>query len=154
MLTKTPMILLAFATTVSAQAASYTYLNQIAPYSNPSPAMLTALTVPKIGTKLRLQVPFSWRQRNGVGADSILATGASSPFLNVPAFQGFVFTSAEVILPTPMSPLGTPGNTTMEFPVPNDTKLIAVRFFQQVLTVPTTSPLGRLSRGGVGVVGK
>ena len=158
--TKTLMILpavilsLAFATTVSAQAASYTFLSQLPPYRNPNPAMLTALTLPKIGTKLRLQVPFSWVQRNQVGANSVLATGVRNPFWNVPAFQGFVFTSAEIVLPTPMSPLGTPGNTTMEFPVPNSTQLIGVKFFQQVLTVPTTSPLGRLSRGGTGVVGR
>ncbi|MHC4516237.1 MAG: hypothetical protein ACYTGW_19240 [Planctomycetota bacterium] len=148
------LLSLALATTVSAQAASYTFVSQLPPYQNPSPAVLTALTLPKIGAKLRLQVPFSWRQRNGVGADSVLATGVRNPFFNVPAFQGFVFTSAEIVLPTPMSPLGVPGNTTMEFPVPNSTQLIGVKFFQQVLTVPTTTPVGRLSRGGIGVVGR
>ena len=160
MLTKTLMILpalflsLALATTVSAQAASYTFLNQLPPYKNPNPAMLMALTLPKIGTKLRLQVPLSWIQRNQTGANSVLATGVRNPFWNVPAFQGFVFTSAEVILPTPMSRLGVPGKTTMEFSVPNSTQLIGVKFFQQVLTVPTTSPVGSLSRGGFGVVGR
>ncbi|MHC4921652.1 MAG: hypothetical protein ACYTKC_18955 [Planctomycetota bacterium] len=136
------LLSLALATTVSAQAASYTFVSQLPPYQNPSPAVLTALTLPKIGAKLRLQVPFS------------LATGVRNPFFNVPAFQGFVFTSAEIVLPTPMSPLGVPGNTTMEFPVPNSTQLIGVKFFQQVLTVPTTTPVGRLSRGGIGVVGR
>lgn len=150
----TVILSLALATTVSAQAATYTFQSQISPYKDPSPAMLAALTLPKIGTTLRLQVPFSWIQRNRVGANSVLATGLRNPFLNVPAFQGFVFTSAEIILPTPMSPLGTPGNTTMEFPVPNSTQLIGFKFFQQVLTVPTTSPVGVLSRGGTGVVGK
>jgi len=101
-----------------------------------------------------VQVPFSWVQRNGIGANSVLATGVRNPFWNVPAFQGFVFTSAEIILPTPMSPLGTPGNTTMEFPVPNSTQLIGVKFFQQVLTVPRGSSVGRLSRGGAGVAGR
>ena len=144
---------LGLATTVSAQAASYTFLNQLPPYSNPSPAMLSALTVPKIGTKLKLQVPFSWIQRNGVGADSVLATGVSNPFLKFPAFQGYVFTSAEFVLPTPGSPLGTPGTTTMEFAIPNNTHLIGVKFYQQVLTVPRMSTVGTLSRGGIGVVG-
>ena len=72
---------LALATTVSAQAASYTFQNQLSPYKNPNPAMLNALTLPKIGTKLRLQVPFSWVQRNGVGANSVLATGPAQPVL-------------------------------------------------------------------------
>lgn len=84
--TKTLMILsavilsLALATTASAQAASYTFLNQLPPYKNPNPAMLTALTLPKIGTKLRLQVPLSWIQRNQTGANSVLATGVRNPF--------------------------------------------------------------------------
>jgi hypothetical protein len=152
----TLILFLALATTVSAQTqtATYTFMNQIPPYSNPKTPMLKALTLPKIGTKLRLQVPYSWVQRNGVGANAVLATGVRNPFWNVPAFQGFVFTSAEIVLPTPMSPLGTPGNTTMEFPVPNSTPLIGVKFFQQVLTVPRGSTMGTLSRGGLGVVGK
>ena len=150
----TVILSLALTTTVSAQAASYTFQNQLSPYKNPNPAMLNALTLPKIGTKLRLQVPFSWVQRNGVGANSVLATGLRNPFLNVPVFQGFVFTSAEIVLPTTMSPLGTPGNTTMEFPVPNSTPLIGVKFFQQVLTVPRGATMGTLSRGGLGVVGR
>ncbi len=154
MILSTLILSLALATTVSAQAASYNFVNQIPPYSNPKPPMLKALTLPKIGTKLRLQVPFSWLQRNGVGANSVLATGVRNPFLNISAFGGFVFTSAEIILPTPMSRLGVPGKTTMEFSVPNSTQLIGVKFFQQVLTVPTTSPVGSLSRGGFGVVGK
>ncbi len=145
---------LALATTVSAQAASYTFLNQLPPYKNPNPAMLTALTLPKIGTKLRLQVPLSWVQRNQTGANSVLATGVRNPFLNIPAFGGFVFTSAEIILPTPMSPLGIPGTTTMEFAVPNSTQVMGAKFFQQVLTVPRGSTMGTLSRGGFGVVGK
>lgn len=46
---------------LSAQAASYTYINQKAPYTNggfgfPSP-MLTALNLPKIGTTFQVQVP-------------------------------------------------------------------------------------------------
>jgi len=156
--TNNPMALttlwaLAFTATVSAQAASYTFINQLPPYSNPTTPLLSVVTLPKIGTKLKLQVPLSWRQRNGVGADSVLATGVRNPFLSVPAFQGYVFTSAELILPTPMSALGVPGNTTMEFSIPSSTQLIGVRFFQQVLTVPTSSPLGTLSRGGIGIVG-
>ena len=83
---------LALATTVSAQAARYTFMSQLPPYSNPNPAMLKALTLPKIGTKLRLQVPLSWIQRNQTGANSVLATGLRNPFWNVPAFQGYVFT--------------------------------------------------------------
>lgn len=154
MLTKIPIILLALATTLSAQtAASYVYQNQIAPYSNPSPAMLTALTTPKIGGKLQLQVPFSWIQRNRVGENSVLAMGLKNPFLNVPAFQGYLFTSVDVILPTPQSPLGTPGNTTMEFAIPNQNTLIGVTVYQQVLSVPTTTPVGRLSRGGIARIG-
>jgi hypothetical protein len=148
-----PVLSLALATTLSAQAASYTFMNQLPPYSNPNPAMLSALTLPKLGTKLKLQVPFSWLQRNGTGADSVLATGVGNPFFNVPAFQGYVFTSAEIILPTPMSPLGTPGNTTMEFAIPNNTQLLGVKFYQQVLTVPRMSTVGTLSRGGIGVAG-
>ncbi len=154
MMLPTLILSLALATTVSAQAASYTFVNQLPPYSNPKPPMLTALTLPKVGTKLRLQVPFSWLQRNRVGANSVLATGLRNPFWNVPAFGGFVFTSAEIVLPTPMSPLGIPGTTTMEFPVPNSTQLVGRKFFQQVLTVPRGSTMGTLSRGGFGVVGK
>jgi hypothetical protein len=89
--------LVSLTATVSAQAASYTFINQLPLYSNPTTPMLKAVTLPKVGTKLRLQVPLSWRQRNQTGADSVLATG--------------------------------------------------------VLTVPTSSPVGSLSRGGVGVVG-
>ena len=86
--------------------------------------------------------------------ESLEKTNRGLESQRTPAFQGFVFTSAEIILPTPMSPLGIPGTTTMEFAVPNSRPLIGVTFFQQVLTVPRMSTVGRLSRGGIGVVGK
>ncbi len=44
----------AFAMSLPAQAASYTYIDQKAPASNPSTPMLTALNLPKIGTTFQV----------------------------------------------------------------------------------------------------
>jgi hypothetical protein len=140
---------------LTAQVATYTYVAQKAPYSNPSPPLLTALNLPKLGTTFQLQVPRSWVQRNRIGADYVLATGLSNPDVDIAVLGGFLFSSAEVLTPTPMSPLGIPGNVTMSLPIPNSVSLLGLGFHQQVLeaTLPLPSSL-RLSRGGHLVIGQ
>ncbi len=155
-----------FAMPLAAQAASYTYINQRAPYSNPSQPMLTALNLPKVGTTFKVQVPNYWepiRTSSGrlifAGAYHYLAFGVSNPNLPISALGGFLFTSADLVVPAPRNSRQFLGTVTMAFPIPNSPQLVGVRFYQQVLTVCYTDlPMSvcgySLSRGGVGIVGK
>ena len=52
----TTLALLAVCSTLPAQQASYTYIDQKAPYQNPSPPWLTAMNLPKLGTSFRVRV--------------------------------------------------------------------------------------------------
>jgi hypothetical protein len=139
---------------VAAQAASYTYIDQKAPYKNPSPAMLTALNLPKVGTTFKVRVPPPWASKSTpCSASYLLAFGIRNPGISSRNLGGYIFSSAEVVIPTPQ---GT-GMVTMSFPIPNSSQLLGVKFFQQVLEVgnwcngPFPATLGR---GGVGVIGK
>jgi len=164
-------VVLMFAMPVSAQAASYTYINQKAPYQNaglgfPSP-MLTALNLPKIGTTFQVQVPgncsfsmclgfgSSCEQQIPVTFQYVLAFGVSNPNVPVAMLGGFLYSSAEVRVPAPytFSPWGF---VKMSFPIPNSPQLVGVRFYQQVLgmTYSYGPPRYALSRGGHGVIGK
>lgn len=156
---------------LSAQAASYTYIDQKAPYQNggltfPAP-MLTALNLPKIGTTFQVQVPNDYIATYCVGfmgcsqyvtvrASHVLAFGISNPNLPIPMLGGFVYSSAEVIIPAPFSNSQV-GLVKMSFSIPNSPQLVGVRFYQQVLGVQWTigySTKHVLSRGGYGVIGK
>ena len=141
-----------FAMPLSAQAASYTYINQKAPYKNQNPPMLTALNLPKVGTTFKVQVLATQSL-----SPTYLAFGVSNPNVPIPAWNGYVFTSAEIVVPTP-SRSGWLSMTTMSFPIPNSPGLLGVRFHQQVFNASVNPWTGwvwfRLSRGGVGVIGK
>ncbi len=142
-----------FAMPLAAQAASYTYINQKAPYKNQNPPMLTALNLPKVGTTFQVRVPTS-----AVFSHSVLAFGVSNPNLPIPAWSGYLFTSAEIVMWTPKSSAAF-SVMTMSFPIPTSPQLLGVRFSQQVFQANycgwTHCPVGySLSRGGVGVIGK
>ena len=155
-------VALMFAMPLAAQAASYTYINQKAPYKNPhwNGPMLTALNLPKIGTTFKVRVP---NEPRWCGEDPdtsyYLAFGAKNPNLLIPGMGGFLFTTAEIVVPAPKS--NTQLWVTMSFNIPNSPRLLGVRFYQQVFRVqefwgwseyPDT--FFRLSCGGVGVIGK
>jgi len=150
---------------VSAQAASYTYIDQKAPYKNSSPAMLTALNLPKVGTTFKVQVPnggdtcTSWCWTGCTEVYYYLAIGVNNPNVPIPALGGYLFSSADIVLLAPWGPKAQQGTVTMSFPIPNSQALLGVRFYQQVLRqviepsyfyYQTLS----LSRGGYGVIGK
>lgn len=148
-----PILTLTLVGSLHAQAASYRYLDQKTPYTNPPTATFSAQNLPKIGMTLKLTVPYTWVQRNRVGADFLLATGVFNPDVALPSLGGFLFTMPLIILPTPMSPLGIPGRTRMNFPIPNSAQLIGFNFYQQILEIPSSgSP--RLSRGAHAIVGR
>jgi hypothetical protein len=135
---------------VSAQNASYTYINQKLPYKNQSPAMLTALDLPKIGKTFRVQAP-------GGGRYNIfcLATGVSNPNIRFSLLGGYLYTSAELLSGTPRGP-GTPRWVTISFSIPNSSQLLGVKFYQQVCHT-WYGPFGgeyTLSRGGVATIGR
>ncbi|MHC4079555.1 MAG: hypothetical protein ACYST0_14070 [Planctomycetota bacterium] len=143
-------------TPLAAQQASYTYINQKAPYSNPKTPMLTALNLPKVGTTFKVQVPSNTVGGFGGGPwwywRCYLALGVKNPNIPVPGLGGFLFTSADVVVP--VNVVNQVGGVTMSFPIPNSPQLVGVRFYQQVLEVQTRSSTCALSRGGVGVIGK
>ena len=149
----TTLALLAVCSTLPAQAASYTYINQKAPYTNPSPPILTALNLPKVGTSFQVQVPAGWSS-GFASASYWLGFGVSNPNAPFPLWMGFLYTSVDVVVATPRRP--TAQMVTMSFPIPNSTQLLGVRFFQQVLRVADLGPAHtrNLSRGGVGVIGR
>ncbi len=162
-------VVLMFAMPLAAQAASYTYINQKAPYSNAAQPMLTALNLPKVGTTFKVQVPESGRSINRCWWAhcpiypyaywySYLAIGVRNPDVAIPALNGFVFTSAEfVTLTSWRHEIQTPGSVTMSFAIPDSRELLGVKFYQQVLVYyydPGSYFNYSLSRGGVGVIGK
>jgi len=151
-------VVLMLAMPVSAQAASYTYIDQKAPYKNSSPAMLTALNLPKVGTTFKVQVPNAWRSWWCCwGTDHYLAFGVTNPNLPIAGLGGFLFTSADIVMPAPWNQQQMGGTVTMSFPIPNSPQLVGVRFYQQVLAVSYAEFVPGtylLSRGGVGVIGK
>ncbi len=151
-----------FAVPLAAQAASYNYINQKAPYKNQKSPMLTALNLPKVGTTFRVSVPngayCSWWSVE-VSDTYYLAFGVSNPNVPIPALGGFLFTSADIVLPVPKVCPNNTGSVTMSFPIPNSPQLVGVRFYQQVLhrhgdAWVIKANYDRLSRGGVGVIGK
>ena len=143
---------------VGAQAASYTYINQQTPYQNPNPPMLTALNLPKIGTTFKVQVPASCNSCFWGGLSAWLAFGVGNPALPIPAMHGYLFTTAEIVIPTTVSGCCNRtgnGTVTMSFPIPNMASWLGVRFFQQVDAYHYGGPnFHFLSRGGVGVIGR
>lgn len=150
-----------------AQAASYTYIEQKAPYSNCGSG-LAALNLPKVGTTFKVQFRMSYTLGGGTGPwdpytrfDVYPFLGVSNPNVPIPALGGYLFTSADIFLPW-ITGTNAP-YTTMSLPIPNSPQLVGVRFYQQALCVRTSFeqpwwPFGPstygLSRGGVGVIGK
>lgn len=142
---------------VGAQTASYTYINQKAPYKNQVPPSLTALNLPKVGTTFKLRVPGSYGGGSARTAINSLAFGVSNPNLPFRAIGGWLFTSAEIIIPTPWA-ITNPGMVTMSFVIPNSPQWLGVRFYQQVRVSGHTGgarpiPFGYLSRGGLALIG-
>lgn len=147
---------------VAAQAASYTYIDQKAPFKNPTGfgcswpvPWLTALNLPRIGTTFSVRTPQSFSDNFGGGCPKAgttwIATGVSNPDLRLGQFWGFLFTSAEVVMITPSTLF--PRMTTVNFTIPNSSQLLGVSFYQQVLVSWLGAPK-RLTRGGVGVIGR
>ena len=147
-----PALLFLLPGVLGAQAATYKYINQSA---NPSPPWLTALNLPKVGTTFTVQVRGHSRR-----VSSWLAVGAKNPNVVIPTLGGVLFTSAEFVVRTPLSSTssGWPGMATVSFAIPNSSQLLGATFYQQVLNSGFYQ-FGwgwtyRLSRGGVGVIGK
>jgi len=149
-------VVLMFAMPLAAQAATYNYIPQKAPYkNNQAPYWLTALNLPKIGTTFKVRVPnaASWSYPFPY---YILALGVTNPNRLVHGLGGWQFTSAEYVAFAPMD-FNYPPTVTVSYPIPNSPQLVGRRFYQQVIQVfpaeftPTTYSL---SRGGVGVIGK
>ena len=143
---------------VAAQAASYTYINQKAPYSNPNPPWLTARNLPKLGSTFTLDlVPLISSGGRLSWSYALLAIGGSNPNTQITPLGGFLFSSAEVVRRVPSAPNLTTRSVRMDFRIPNNTQLLGARFFQQVLVLRgslSTILSARLSRGSVGVIGQ
>jgi hypothetical protein len=137
---------------VEAQTASYTYINQKAPYGNPANPWLKALGLPKIGTTFQVRVPGS-NLTTTQGEDHWLAFGVRNPNFLI-SEPGFLYSSAEIVLRTPKGK----AFVTMSFPIPNSVQLLGSKFYQQVLQQSSCRPSCRqvfsFSRGGVGTIGK
>ena len=140
--------------TLGAQTASYTYVDQKAPYANPATEWLTALNTPRLGTTFQVEVPVSYLICCPFEKTYYLATGATNPDLRYDPLGGWLFTSADVSVVQVYS--GLPGSrTTITFAIPNSPSLLGVPFFQQVLEHARNNFWSTLylSRGGHGVIG-
>ncbi len=151
-----PTLVLLLPGMLGAQAASYTYINQKAPFKNPYTTMLQHVNLPKVGSAFRVRVAGSWRTPNWSYRQCWLGIGVTNPGLRIDGLGGFLFTSADFLIRTPMNPKGGPMTTsTMSFSIPNSSQLIGVKFYQQVHCYVDLFGIRRhLSRGGVGVIGK
>jgi uncharacterized membrane protein YjjB (DUF3815 family) len=151
-----PALLFLLPGVLGAQAASYTYINQKAPYKNPSwPSgpWLTALNLPKIGTTFKVQVPASMASTFYF----TLAFGVRNPNTPIGGFSrgwGYLYSSAEILVSTPRA---STAMVTLSFAIPNSSQLLGARFYQQVVGdywLSNSNIWTTLSRGGVGVIGK
>ena len=138
-----PLALLLLCSPVTAQTATYTYVDQRGPYANPT-TPLTALTVPRIGTTFKVQTVLT----GGRYDVYYLLTGVGNPNIRIDVLGGYLFTTADFITHL----FGVPGPRVWSIAVPNSSALVGGRFYQQVLYFSRT-PV-ELSRGGVGTIGK
>jgi hypothetical protein len=139
--------------TLGAQTASFTYINQKAPYSNPPGNMMTVLNLPKVGTTFKVQVPNAAVYPYPNYTAYHLLFGVNNPNVKLPVLNGWLFTSFELMVTAPWN--GRNLTVTMSFPIPNSPHVLGARFYMQVLGV-STAPTGwwfQLSRGGLAVVG-
>ena len=142
---------------LSAQTASYTYVDQKAPYKNQGVPLLKAVTLPRIGQTFTLEVPDSGMNCCPFYMNGLLATGARPMNMRFDALGGFLYASPDVVLPTPQgSPSSVISRTKMSFQIPNSPQLLGVRFYQQVLQTARNQfwSVTYLSRGGIGVIGR
>jgi len=159
-------VVLMFAMPLAAQEASYSYTSGV--------GYLTAKNLPKLGTTFQVLVPnenyffgCGWYepQYPHTKYRFFLATGVSNPRLPIPALNGTLFTSAEILTPAPWGASCKQASVTMSFKIPDSPSLVGVRFYQQVLGMQLDYPGGWfgpgtpkityfLSRGGMGVIGK
>ena len=171
------LALFLFASAAHSQQASYTYWP--VPPSNPFPA-LSASNTPRIGTSLDLQLRSSFYADLGssrIWSDSFLMTGASrtawgslrlpwTPNLTLyckgsrATWKNSLLISIDAFSWIPRS---NSTYSTIKLPIPNDSSLLGVHFYQQLLIYSVTHvnwPLGSptcnffLSRGGHGVIGR
>jgi hypothetical protein len=148
-------VALLLAVPLSAQTASYTYVDQKAPYTGPAMPFLIAANLPKLGTTFKVQVHATGSDR-WCAYQTFLAFGATNPDFAIPALNGLAFCSAEVVLPTPGTSLFP--MVVMSFPIPNAPALLGLKFYQQSYMQRSCRPffirIHELSRGGVGVIGR
>jgi hypothetical protein len=110
---------------LSGQQASYTYIDQVAPYQNQSPLTMTALSRPVLGSTLRVEV------RHDGWMFGHLLTGLRDPAFDLGPLCpggcfGVVHASPDVVLPIVQSP------QVVEIPIPNVPALAGLTFYQQV----------------------
>ena len=151
-----PAFLFLLPCVLGAQAASYTYIKQKAPWAGnvSNPEVPNAVNLPRIGTTFKVEVFHSFTT-SSVRVLSVLATGATNPNTRVDWLRGWLYTSAEVVTVIPLS--RSVCCATVSFPIPNSSALLGVHFYQQVYL--QIQPTGRstipwLSRGGHGVIGR
>lgn len=143
LLASTTVVSMLLAAAAWSQAASYKYIDQTAPYKNPSPAMLTALNLPKLGQVFRVSVPAS----NPLGWTwYVLALGIKPTKIEVSAWQGYLYVVPSVVT---MVPKGN-GSYTFSYSIPQDKSLLGQAFYQQVLWGSLAPRIGRAGHGVVG----
>lgn len=131
--------------------ASYDYIDQQPPYSNPSPSWLVARNLPVIGARLDVEVPRSFVQGTNL-ITYFLVTGFVNPNQAPPVLGGYQYASLDVLDPVPF---GSPGQTTVRsLFIPTDPGLSGFPLFQQVLRADLVQgfPIG-VSRGGALTLG-
>lgn len=160
---------LLIAGSVSAQKASYTYINQKAPYSNPGPKTfprgpwLTAQNTPKIGKIFKVQViksnvPPGCNLFCSCPYLCTLIIGASNPALDIGVFSGAIkfrgFLYASIMVQQAVGQGGAGGTVPILIQIPNNKALLGSVFYLQLLRYgwsfaapPRCPDIFELSRG-------
>ena len=158
---------------LAAQQASYTYVDQLPPYTNPVTPyapfgpLLRADTLPVLGGILRIEVPRpSARFTDCPYRAYYLLTGLVPRLFDTavlgPGFRGWLFTTPDLVLRPPRggsSLPNTPGS--LYFGIPNDVRLLGARFYQQIVALEFYGPIcsrpattWAASRGGIATIGR
>lgn len=140
---------LAFAGGLQGQTASFIYIDQKSPYSNPSPAWLVALNTPRLGTRFQLA---ALQGRTTLGCNLFcqcpysmaLILGASNPALNSSVFSGrFQFRGFLYSNPIAILPLQSKGGyTIVSLQIPSSPAFRGTTFYLQSMQIEvrTTTP--------------
>lgn len=132
-------------------AASINYIDQRAPFANPSPNWLVAASRPVVGSSFRIRVPSTYFSGSEF-VTHFLVLGFTGVNVTLPIFDGYLYASIDNFVVAGSGLQGT--YQQLAVPIPQQFNLVGLPFYMQVLQLRSSqgTPM-RLSRGLRGVAG-